>query len=538
MMLTDIDVLVVGAGPAGLAAAIGLRKQLDARQQRATIVVIDKAPKIGYHSLSGAIFEPSCLDELLGEWRTDGTEFSAKLQKQLIARDAIHYLTRRRQFKVPAMLLPAGMKHTGDVTMSVSLLAQYLAAKATAMGIEVYPGFAAGKVIIEDGAVRGVMLQQLGLDREGKPCANYLPAEPVRAKVTLLADGSFGPLSTQVIAQLGLGGKNPQVYSLGLKQSIKLPKEANRFGPNRVLHTIGYPNKFDVFGGGFLYDMGEDMVSLGLVVGLDWRYHDLNPQQELELLKSHPFIASLLEGGEVVAAGAKTIPEGGFYSMPTPFAAGMLMVGDAVGLVNMKKLKGIHLAVRSGIAAGNTIAQCLASGDFSREALGAYLGQLEITGVLPEMRTARNMRQGFATPLGLFLGAPLSMLQSLLPLRFRIGADRYKLRKTSIHRRYQAQMDRKTFVGLSGAMHEEELRSHIRITDPQLCRQCIQELGGPCVCFCPGEVYASCDDGGEPSITISPADCMHCKTCAIKCPRNNIEWETPEGGYGPKFRRM
>lgn len=536
-MVNDIDVLVIGAGPAGLATAIELHKTLSSDGRAASIVVIDKAPKIGYHSLSGAVFEHGCLDELLPGWREDGTEFSRTVQAQVVQRDSIHYLTRRRSLRVPGLLLPKGMKHGGDCTVSVSVLAQWLAAKASAMGVEVYAGFSADKLLIEDGRVCGVTLLELGVDREGRRRANYLPAETLRAKVVVLADGSFGPLSTQAIKELNLAGKNPQVYSLGVKQLIKLPK-GNRFGPNRVLHTIGYPNRWDVFGGGFLYDMGQEVLSLGLVIGLDWRYHDLNPQQELELLKSHPYIASLIEGGEVIAAGAKTIPEGGFYSMPKLHAPGLLIVGDAAGLVNMKKLKGIHLAVRSGIAAGQTIAQCLQTGDFSSSALADYPRRLEELGVTGEMRTARNMRQGFATPLGLFLGGPLSMMQHLMPLRFRIGHDRAKLRKASIHRRYQADMDRKTFVGLSGTIHEEDLRSHIRIINPAVCKQCIDELGGPCVCFCPGEVYASCQENDEDSITISPADCMHCKTCAIKCPRNNIEWETPEGGYGPKFRKM
>jgi electron-transferring-flavoprotein dehydrogenase len=381
------------------------------------------------------------------------------------------------------------------------------------------------------------VLGERGVDREGNHCENYMPGEVIRAKVTVFADGSFGPLSTKVIRSLGLQGRNPQVYSLGLKQLIKLPAE-NRFGANRVVHTIGYPNKWDVFGGGFLYDMGDQLASLGLVIGLDWRYGDLNPQQELELLKSHPFIAGLLEGGEVVAAGAKTIPEGGYYSMPTPYADGALLIGDAAGLVNMKKLKGIHLAVRSGIAAGDTIAQCLASGDFSGKALAGYARRLEENGVMREMRSARNMRQGFATPLGLFLGAPLSMLQHLFPVRFRIAADRGKTGRTSIRRTYRSILDRKTFVGLSGTMHDEEFRSHIRIINRELCKECLEELGGPCTTFCPGEVYASCEENNDHAITVSSADCMHCKTCAIKCPRNNIEWVSPEGGMGPKFRRM
>ena len=335
-----------------------------------------------------------------------------------------------------------------------------------------------------------------------------------------------------MIAQLGLGGKNPQVYSLGLKQAIKLPKEANRFGPNRVLHTIGYPNKFDVFGGGFLYDMGEDMVSLGLVVGLDWRYHDLNPQQELELLKSHPFIASLLEGGEVVAAGAKTIPEGGFYSMPTPFAAGMLMVGDAVGLVNMKKLKGIHLAVRSGIAAGNTIAQCLASGDFSREARGRVPGQLEITGVLPEMRTARKHAAGlrhaaWAFPWCAAFDAP-EPAAAAIPHRGRpIQAPQDE------HPPALPGPDGPQDVrGLSGAMHEEELALTSASLTHNSAGSASRSLAGRACASAPARSTPPATTAASPPSPSAPADCMHCKTSRSSARETTSSGKRPREGTG------
>jgi len=277
-------------------------------------------------------------------------------------------------------------------------------------------------------------------------------------------------------------------------------------------------------------------VAIGLAMGLDWRYCDLDPEQELELFKSHPFIARQINGGEVVAAGVKTIPEGGYFSIPTLHADGALIVGDAAGLLNMKKLKGLHLSVQSGIAAGDTIAEALAKNDTTDAALRAYDDRLDAMGVMAELRTARNFRQGFTTKLGLFAGGPLMYVQHLLPVRLKLKPDHVHATKKGIRRAYGARLDRKTFVGLSGALHDEELKPHITITSVDACRACMDKYKHPCVKFCPGEIY-TLDEIGR-SITVSAADCMHCKTCMVKCPEQNIVWEAPEGGQGPRYRAM
>lgn len=536
MQPNDVDVLVVGAGLAGLATAIQLKKRLAARGSSASVVVIEKSAKLGFHSLSGSVFEMACMDQLIPDWRDDKHEFIQTLQQQRVETDTIHVLTPRHAVKMPSCLLPGTMKHHGDCLVSVGKMVEWLGRRATQLGVEIYCGFSAHDLLIEDGQVRGVILGEKGVDRDGNRLPNYMEQEVLRAKVTVLGDGALGPLSLRLIDRMGLAkGRNPQVYSLGVKQLIKLP-DGNRFGTRRALHTMGYPNRADVLGGGFMYDMGKNVVAVGLVMALDWRYADLNPQQELELFKAHPFIASLLEGGQVIAAGVKCIPEGGYYSMPQVYTDGALLVGDSAGLVNMSKLKGLHLAVLSGMAAGDAIDESLHKDDYSASALAIYQKRLEENGVIREMRRARNFRQVFATRFGMLLGAPLSLISHLIPWRLRIKEDRQHASRARMGRSYGAVLDRTTFVSLSGTAHDDELRPHVRIKQREVCEQCMQEFGGTCVVFCPGEAYTFNAD--TQAIAISSENCMHCKTCVVKCPHNNIEWEAPQGGQGPKFRQM
>ena len=423
-----------------------------------------------------------------------------------------------------------------NCTISIAVLTGWLAEKASELGAEVYCGFAAAAPLIENGRVKGVVLRARGLDRDGKKRETYLPEETIRAKVTILADGVCGPVSTQVIQALHLdAGRNPQVYSLGLKQLLKLPSR-DHHGTSKVLHTFGYPNRLDVFGGGFVYDMGASEMAVGLVIGLDWPYYDLNPQQELELFKAHPLIARMLGNAEIVAAGAKMIPEGGLYSMPKLYADGVMLAGDAAGMVNLVKLKGIHLAVRAGMSAAQVAIEALASGDTSAGTLAGYDNLLRQRGLYKELSTARNMRQCFMTPFGLLLGAPMTMVQRFIPLRLPLKDDRPSTKHRSIRRTYEASFDRKTFAARCGTMHDEELLSHIFIRDEKVCLDCIENIGGPCTCFCPAEVYSFNDQ--RTGITVSSTDCLHCRTCAIKCPKDNIDWQTPEGGFGPRFKRM
>jgi len=528
-MSAPIDVLVVGGGPAGLAAAIRLRQTLAATAPDASVVVIDKAPRPGYHCLSGASFEPACLDELVPGWRDDRRFMEHVVP---VERDDMYFLLGGRSIHVPTPVVPRGMDHHGDVTISLSRLVGFLADRAEREGVEVYSGYSARDLLVEDGRVVGVRLGELGLDAHGGAKSNHRPAEEIRARVTILADGTRGVLSTQLRERFG-GGPNPQVYSLGIKAVVQYP-DGNPFGTNRVVHTLGYPNPASVFGGGFMYSMGEKTVAVGLIMGLDWKHGDLSPQREFERYRSHPFVAGLLEGSVTIATGAKTIPEGGFHALARLAVPGALVVGDGAGLVNMEKIKGIHYGILSGMAAAETVAEGLAAaGGDGAVPLTGYVERLEARGVLPAMRHARNYRQSFRW--GIYPGAPLSLVQHWIPRRLGMEADRRGTRRGArLHREDPGGMDGATFVSLTGALHREDEPPHMAILDPERCASCEPDFAHSCTHFCPGQVYRW--DGAK--IVLSASNCLHCMTCAVKCPLDNIRWQPPEGGEGPRFKQM
>jgi electron-transferring-flavoprotein dehydrogenase len=529
-MTTPIDVLVVGAGPAGLAAAIHLRQRLSELDRDASVAVIDKAPRPGYHCLSGASFAPGCLDELVPGWRDD-----RRLMEQVtpVERDELYLLLGTRALRIPPRVVPRAMDHHGDVTASLARLVGFLADRAERAGVELYGGFSARTLLVEDGRVAGVALGELGRDAHGGAKANARPVEEIRARVTILADGSHGVLSTQLRERFG-AGRNPQSYALGIKAVVQFPGQ-NRFGTGRVVHTLGYPNPASVFGGGFLYSLGERSVAVGLILGLDWRYGDLSPQREFERYRAHPFVADLLQGAIPIATGAKTIPEGGYHALGRLAVPGARVVGDGAGFVNMEKIKGIEYAIRSGMAAADTVVDGLAaaSGPGDPVPLAGYAARLEERGVLPDLRHARNYRQSFRW--GLYPGMPLSLVQQWIPKRLSMEADAHALRRRArLNRPDPGGMDGATFVSLSGSLHREDEPAHMTILDPEPCIACEADYASACTHFCPGQVYRR--DGDR--IVLSPSNCLHCMTCAVKCPEDNIRWLPPEGGEGPRFKLM
>ena len=526
--MSRIDVLIAGAGPAGLAAAIRLKRRLKESNRESSVVVIEKAAKLGYHTLSGGVFEPACLDDLIPGWQQSDDPFVKGLTR--IERDELYFLTERRGRAIPRALVPPEMRHEGDFAISLSMMVEWLGRVAEREGVEICTGFSAERLLLDGDRVRGVKLLDLGRDRDGKPQSNFLAGEEIEAAVTILADGARGVLSRELIERNG-AGKNPQVYSIGLKQLIKLPA-GNSFGANRCLHTIGYPNRHDIFGGGFMYSMGEDRVALGLILGLDWKYSDLNGQLELERLKAHPFFADLLKGGQVLVTGAKTIPEGGYYSLPDLTMDGAVLVGDAAGFVNMRKIKGIHLAIRSGICAADTIADAWNTKTFMKADLATYRSRLEQRGVMSELLHARNFRQSFRH--GLETGAVLSRIQDAIPFRLGLEEDHLATKPRARLNHEKVGMDKPQFTSFSGAMHRENEPAHLKILDVALCAKCSETYGSPCVHFCPGEVYRL--KGSE--MIISHTNCLHDGSCEVKCPMQNIRWTPPEGGEGPRFKRM
>jgi electron-transferring-flavoprotein dehydrogenase len=539
--LNKMDVLFVGAGPASLAGAIKLKQLLNEKGRSESVVIIEKADKLGQHNLSGAVFEAGVLDELLPGWRERTDEFVIKLLDNRVERDEVIFLLGDRiALKLPEFMVPPYLHHKGDYIISVGELVNWMAGIARELGVEVYTGFAAKELVTEGNRVKGVKLGDKGLNKEKEKQSNYIPGDMLEAKITVFGEGSLGQLSEELVRRFNLGQyRNPQMHSLGVKELMRLPK-ANNFGSNRVVHTLGFPNEIltpDVFGGGTLYSMGGNTVAVAIILALDWRYCDLNPQRELQLFKSHSFIRKLIEDGEVIAYGAKTLPEGGYYSLPELATNGAVIIGDSAGLTNTRKLKGLHYAMKSGMLAAEAAFKAIEQQDFSVNTLKMYGNFVEKSFIMKDIRAARNYRQVFsqAGKAGMYLGAPLSLVQQWLPFRLRTGPDYKRLTRARLNRQYKGGIERLTAVSLSGTIHREDQPSHITFSDPLECTGCGEQYGcHPCEFFCPAEVYKF----EQERLVLSPSNCVHCQTCRQKCPLQVIRWEVPEGGDGPKYKMM
>lgn len=527
--MRSAGVIIAGGGPAGLAAAIQAKRTLTAAGSDAAVVVVDKAPKAGCHSLSGGLLEAACLDKLIPGWRDKKSPFTEDMTT--IQKDEMYFLTSKFAMRVPPPVVPGPMHHKGDMPVSVSRLAGFLAVEAEELGVEAYYGYSMAGLLVEDGRVTGVRLAEAGLDKEGRPQSNYLPQEELRAPVTIIADGSKGVVSAEFRELFG-GGPNPQVYSVGVKALFRFPGKSP-FGIRRAAHAMGFPLPSDVFGGGFVYSMGESLTAAGIIIGLDWPYGDLNPFEAFGSFRAHPMIAKWLAGGVPMATGARTIPEGGLYSFSRLYAPGALVTGDAAGFVNMAKIKGLHYAIIAGGAAGETAAEAVLDSDPSEARLAVYEKKIADLGLKAEFDKARNYRQVFQW--GLYFGAPLSLVQRLIPMRVPIEDDAESLEPgMRLDRRASEGADQAAFVGLTGTHHREDEPSHITILDPAKCAECEEKYSSACTHFCPGQVYRRNAEG----IVLSPSNCLHCGTCADKCPFRLIRWRAPEGGEGPRFTMM
>lgn len=539
--LNKTDVLFVGAGPASLAGAIKLKQLLNDKGRNESVVVIEKADKPGQHNLSGAVFEAAVLDELIADWKQRGDAFVTRMLANRVDRDeTIFLLGQNRAVRIPGFIVPSYLRHRGDYVLSLSEMVIWLTGIARGLGVEIYTGFAAKEIVVEGKSVRGVRLGEKGLNKEGEQQPNYMPGEMIEAKVTVLGEGSLGLLSEDMTRIFHPDSdRNPQVYSLGVKEVIRLP-DNNNFGPNRVIHTMGFPNRVltpDVFGGGTLYSLDENTVAVALILALDWRYCDLDPQRELQIFKSHSLVNHLIGDGEVIAYGARTLPEGGYYSLPEVVANGAVIIGDAAGFTSVRKLKGLHYAIKSGMLAAEAIFRAIEQQDFSRDALKTYPELVEKSFIRRDLRAARNYRQVFnkAGRAGLYLGTPLSLVQQLIPFRLTTRPDHEGISRSRLHRKHSGGIDRLTAVSLSGTDHREDEPCHITLSDPGQCADCGQEYGcHPCESFCPGEVYKFEED----DLILSPSNCLHCQTCRVKCPHQVIQWRLPEGGDGPKYKVM
>jgi electron-transferring-flavoprotein dehydrogenase len=543
----EVDVAIVGGGPAGLAAAIHLVRDAKRRgEDPPAIALLEKGAELGDHSLSGGVMDPRGLDALLPDWREQGAPLEGE-----VTDEAMLHLSAKGHRKLP--YVPPIASHHGCYVVSLQRLVAWMGAKAEELEVDIFPGFSVvGLLRDAEGRVVGVRTGDRGVDRKGEAKGNFEPGYDVLARVTLLADGVRGNLSGPLIEQEGLDeGKNPMIYAAGAKEVWKVPP--GRVKGGRVWHTLGWPLRSETFGGAWLYEMKDDHLSLGLVAGLDSPDPYLNIHQSLQELKTHPFFREMLDGGELVAYGAKAIPEGGYWSMPRLAVAGALLLGDAAGAVNAMRLKGIHLAIETGIAAADVTLDALAKDDVSQASLMAYDRRVRDGEIGQELYKVRNFRQAYQG--GLLSGMVHTGLQLATGgrgLRERYAAEEdHRRTKTlaeygrsngaSLELDNSYLYDKVSDVFHSGTDHDEAQPPHLVVVDPDLCGdRCAREYGNPCVSFCPAGVYEMIDagDGDRQRLHLNFSNCVHCKVCDIADPYGVIRWVPPEGGNGPRYKGM
>jgi electron-transferring-flavoprotein dehydrogenase len=525
----EYDVVVVGAGPAGLACAIRL-KQLDAAQ---SVCVLEKAAEVGGHALSGAVMEPGPLDALWPEWRLHMPAICVPVQH-----DELRLLTATGALRLP---LPPQQRNHGNFIVSLGQLTPLLAQQAEALGVDVLPGFAAAAPLFNAaGAVAGVRVGDQGLDADGNPGPDFTAGPAIRAKATIVAEGCRGSLAKQLIGRYALdAGKSPQTFALGFKELWQLPQ--GRGTPGLVQHSLGWPLDNASYGGSFVYHLTDDRVYVGYVVGLD--YHDprLSPFEAFQQFKHHPSMRALLDGGELVASGARSIAAGGWQSCPRLDMPGALLIGDAAGTLNFPKLKGIHQAIRGGmLAAEHVVANGTTDGFDARwrESDGAR-----------ELHKVRNIKPGFRRGLwwGMANGAFETLTAGLAPWTLRNSSnhelarlDEYETPNRQWRARELPPRDRLAAVFFAQTSHNEAQPVHLHVANTDICAtRCAQEFGNPCTRFCPAGVYEMVADGaGGKRLQINAANCVHCKACDIKDPYGVITWTTPEGGSGPNYSNL
>ncbi len=556
----EFDVQFIGAGPAGLAGAIHLANLVAAHDAKVAaggdgtpigelnVAVIEKGKHVGAHGLSGAVLDPRGLNELIPDWRERGCPVAST-----VTSDDVYVLSERGQFRLP--LVPPMLDNHGNVIVSLGELTAWMAGIAEEKGVMVVTETSAAAAIVEDGAVVGVRTGDKGVAKDGSRKPNYQPGADCRARVTVLCEGPRGTIAKQLEASHGLTrDRNAQVYATGVKELWEMP--AGRVQVGRVIHTMNWPLPHDTFGGGFVYGMDETHWIVGFVTGLDSPDPTSDPHRRLQELKTHPLVRGLIEGGKPVAYGAKAIAEGGYWAMPKLSGPGFLLCGDSGGFLNGARLKGIHLAIHSGMLAAETAFECLRAGDFSAARLEGYTQRFERSWACEELRKVRNFHQGFEhglipgmlnTGAGMFLGG-----------RGLLGQDR--LHNVPGHQRMKhlavahpngkpaplkadgvLTFDKLADVYLSGTYHDEDEPVHLVVADTSICAtRCREEYGNPCQHFCPAGVYEMVPDEatGGLRLHINASNCVHCKTCDIADPYQIITWVTPEGGDGPDYKRL
>ena len=546
----EFDVVIVGAGPAGLSAAIRLKQLAAAQDREITVCVLEKGSEVGAHILSGAVMDPVAMNELFPNWKDLGAPL-----KTSVTDDRFWYLGAAGKIRVPNFLMPPLMSNHGNYIVSLGNVCRWLAEQAEALGVEIYPGFAASEIVYDgEGRVKGVATGDMGIARDGDKKSSYTPGIELHGKYTFFAEGVRGSLSKQLIAHFDLDADcDPQKYGIGLKELWQIPKDQHKEG--LVVHTMGWPLDNKTGGGSFMYHFDDDLVSVGFVVHLNYQNPYLSPFDEFQRFKHHDDVRPMLEGGKRLSYGARAISEGGLQSVPKLTFPGGALIGCSAGFVNVPRIKGSHNAMKSGMLAADAAFEALLEGR-QQDELSAYASGYEASHIFKDLSRVRNVKplwSKLGTMLGLALGGLDMWLNQIIPgglgFTLRHGkADHETLKPKSKFQPIKypkpdgvISFDKLSSVFLSSTNHEEDQPVHLKLTDPSIPIEVnLPEYDEPAQRYCPAGVYEvlTDDDGSNPRFQINAQNCVHCKTCDIKDPSQNINWVVPEGGGGPNYPNM
>lgn len=534
----EYDVVIVGAGPAGLAAAIHLKQLAALKAQELSICLLDKGSEVGSHIVSGCVMNPRGLDELIPDWRKLGFPVTTEVKK-----DKLVYFSKTKQYKLP---LPSDWQNYGNYIISLSQLCRKLAEYAESLGVEIYPGFAAKSAIIEDGVLKGILTGDMGTERDGTPGANYQPGVEIRAKQTILAEGCRGSVSKQLIAHFKLDkNSQPQTYGLGIKEIWRVDPKKHRLG--HVTHTIGYPLDNQTYGGGFVYHLTNNLVSVGLVTALDYQNPYLSPYEEFQRFKQHPNIRRLLKDGERIEYGARTIVEGGLQALPKLCFPGGILIGDSAGFINVPKVKGVHNAIKSGMLGATAIISAIGK---NSPIANSYPDLFRNSWLYKDLNKVRNIRPAFQRGriFGmLYTAFEKFILRGKAPWTLKIHThDHLTLQHKSKAERitypaydHKITFDKASSVHLANVTHDDDQPIHLQLKDPNTAINTnLMEFAAPETRYCPAGVYEITKKNGQPQLQINAQNCVHCKACDIKDPTQNITWTVPEAGSGPQYSEM
>ena len=538
------DLLIVGAGPSGLAAAIRFKKMCIENNKDYSVCVVEKGSEVGAHILSGAILQPTAMDELFNDWR-DNPECPVKVN---VKKESVKFMTDEKSFSIPNILIPPVMHNKGNFIISLGSLCKWLGSEAEKLGVEIYPGFAASDIIINNGVLKGIVTGDLGVDNQGSPGQNYQPGIEIHSKFTLFAEGCRGHLGKKLMSEFDLRKEvQHQTYGIGLKELWEVKPEKSE--PGNVMHSIGWPLDQDTYGGSFLYHLDKNLVSIGFVIGLDYKNPYLSPYEEFQRFKMHPSIKPLLDEGRRVSYGARALNEGGWQSLPKLSFAGGSLIGCDAGTLNTPKIKGTHTAMKSGIIASENVFRKLEQ-NLEGVELESFQSDFNNSWAGKELKAARNVRPSFK--YGLKLGTILTgidqiFLRGKAPWTLKHGEpDHCSLQEKNKAKKIvypkpdgKISFDRLTNVSFSSTYHEENQPIHLKISDEKIpIDKNLALYDSPEQRYCPAGVYEIVNDEGLNRLQINAQNCIHCKTCDIKDPSQNINWITPEGGGGPNYTGM